>query len=332
MSGSPGDRPENGGFPEPPPSARERVVAVQHPGCGARTRVRLPGAVPAIAVRRLRCAGCAGTFEASTVEDLGVEAPGDPARGERSQTTPRPAAAPRAVETTPTMVETPPRAVETTPRARAAAPAPVSSRQRRAWRWAGPAIGAAAVVGALLLIQGGESIPTSPAPPGGTRGAPAAPAAEAPAGSEVPSGARLVRGSSYALALPAAWKRDRSPPDGASFAAVASDGGADATLWVERAPELDLASFEQRSLDQLRSLAGSARVVERVAAPSPEATIVRLAATAPPGEPALEVTLRAAGPFRYYLATTVEPGASRTAVDGAELIHGSFTPEAGGRG
>ena len=36
---------------------------------------------------------------------------------------------------------------------------------------------------------------------------------------------------------------------------------------------------------------------------------MRLAADAPPGAPAYEVTLRASGPYRYYLATTVQPDA-----------------------
>jgi hypothetical protein len=58
---------------------------------------------------------------------------------------------------------------------------------------------------------------------------------------------------------------------------------------------------------------------------------VRLAADAPEGSPAFEVTLRAAGPFRYYLATTVQPDASAADVDAAELIHGSFQPAPGAK-
>ena len=76
----------------------------------------------------------------------------------------------------------------------------------------------------------------------------------------------------------------------------------------------------------LKGLAGSARVVERVAAPTADGTIVHLAADAPAGSPQYEVTLRAGGPYRYYLATTVQPDASDRAADGAELIHGSFQP------
>ena len=79
-------------------------------------------------------------------------------------------------------------------------------------------------------------------------------------------------------------------------------------------------------MDQLEALAGSARVVERVAAPTPEATVVRLAADAPAGSPAYEVTLRASGPYLYYLATTVQPDAGDAGVAGAKLIRGSFVP------
>ena len=55
-----------------------------------------------------------------------------------------------------------------------------------------------------------------------------------------------------------------------------------------------------------------------------------LAADAPPGQPSYAVTLRVAGPYRFYLATTVQPDASAEAEQGANLIAGSFTPEAKG--
>jgi hypothetical protein len=71
-------------------------------------------------------------------------------------------------------------------------------------------------------------------------------------------------------------------------------------------------------------------VIDRVAAPTPEGTIITLAADAPAGGPRYEVVLRAAGPYRYYLATTLQPDAPREAIAGVELIQGSFTPEAGG--
>jgi hypothetical protein len=150
-------------------------------------------------------------------------------------------------------------------------------------------------------------------------------------GAKVSEDATLVRGSSYSLALPGGWEQIQ-PEGGATFAAISADGGADATLWIERDPNLDFPTFVARSVEQLRGLAGSARVVERVPAPTIEATVIRLAADAPEGQPSYEVTLRAVGPYRYYLATSVQPDASADAVEGAELVAGSFTPELGGQG
>ncbi len=57
---------------------------------------------------------------------------------------------------------------------------------------------------------------------------------------------------------------------------------------------------------------------------------MKLAADAPPGQPSYAVTLRVSGDYRYYLATTVQPDASAEAVQAADLIAGSFTPEAKG--
>ena len=141
--------------------------------------------------------------------------------------------------------------------------------------------------------------------------------------------AHLVAGVSYSFALPAGWERV-DPPSGATYAAQAKDGGADATLWITDDPKLDFPTFVSQSLSQLEALAGSAQVVDRVPAPTAEDTIVRLAADAPEGEPSYEVTLRVAGPYRYYLATSVDPDASKKASDGADLIAGSFTPDLGG--
>ena len=55
-----------------------------------------------------------------------------------------------------------------------------------------------------------------------------------------------------------------------------------------------------------------------------------MAADAPAGQPSYEITQRVAGPYRYNLPTSVEPGASEKASDGADLIAGSFTPDLGG--
>jgi hypothetical protein len=253
--------------------------------------VRLPSVVPADAVHRLRCAGCDQPYMTEAVTELGLE-------GERG-----------------------------TGRLHL----PTINLSEGAWRFLSVPVAALAVVGGLMLVQRSQD---GSGTSGGERAASAeqfqsAPATAGPASGEggaASSEAKLVRGSSFSVALPADW--ERVPAEGgATFAAVAADGGADATMWIERDPQLDFASFESRSLDQLRSLAGSARVVERVAAPTPEATVVRLAADAPPGEPAFEVTLRASGPYRFYLATTVQPDASREAIEGAQTIHGSLTPE-----
>jgi hypothetical protein len=199
-------------------------------------------------------------------------------------------------------------------------------------------VAAAAVIIALLLIQGsGEPArhiaSSAPAAPEPASSAPGAPEPDSKPGGPEASGAesaRLIERSTFTLALPPGWERTK-PPSGAAFAAAAQDGGADATLWIRRDPKLDFPTFESQSLARLRSLTGSARVVDRVAAPTPEATIVTVAADSSPGKPAYEVTLLAAGPYRYYLATTVDPNASRVAVEGANIIHKSFVPVASGK-
>jgi hypothetical protein len=199
----------------------------------------------------------------------------------------------------------------------------------------------ASVIITLSLIQGDDA-PVAPAVPAAAT-APAtekAPSSDSLAGNGKGGAAaageasgqgskdtHLVRGSTYSLALPAGWERVDSQ-GGAAFAAVAADGGADAQLWINEDPKLDFPTFINNSMQQLEALAGSAQIVERVPGPTPETTIVRLAADAPEGQPTYEVTLRAAGDYRYYLATSVQPGASTEAAGGADLIAGSFTPEA----
>ena len=63
------------------PVAREaiRLVRCEHEACGAQTRVRLPGVLPATVVRRVVCDGCRQPFECDYVLDAGVIAPGGPA-------------------------------------------------------------------------------------------------------------------------------------------------------------------------------------------------------------------------------------------------------------
>jgi hypothetical protein len=202
----------------------------------------------------------------------------------------------------------------------------------RLWKYLSIPVAAAAVILILILVQGsdgGQQEQPAPAPP-------PAPAAVdsggggAAQGSGSSQGAELVKGASFTLALPNGWARTEAT-NGATFAASAPDGGAEATLWVQRHPSLDFPQFEAQSLAQLRQAAGSAQVTDRTTAPTPDGTIVTLAADPPAGAPTYEVTLRLAGPYRYYLATTVESGASRDAADGAELIHSSFVPVATGK-
>lgn len=278
----------NGGFPLPADSEPARTVRARHAECGTETRVRLPRVLPARAVRRVVCERCSVPFEATARDERRLLGAG--------------LAWPRA------------------------------AGRDGARRWATLALAGGLVVGGLLLIQGGDS-----GTPAGDPQAPAERAAEAGTAEVVDTtgggrgdrsgDARLVSEATFTLALPAGWKRVPAE-GGATFAAVAPGGEADATLWVERDAELDFATFEARSLGQLEQLAGSAEVVERTAGPTPQATIVRIAADAPAGAPRYEALLRA-GPdgYWYYLATTVQPDASADALNGLELIRGSLIPE-----
>ena len=308
--------PENGGFPDPP-AGPVRIVAARHDGCGAATRVSLPSAIPVRVVRLLRCAGCGETYETRSVEELGIEAP----RQARRRLPLPGVRAPRA----------------SLPRPRLSRSGSIDFASP-IWRFASvPLAGLAVIAGLMVLQRGAYGEGTAADDLGAPATAQAAQAAhtEPGASAAVQHGAasgeaKFVRGASFSVALPPGWKRV-GPQAGASFAAAAAHGDAEATLWIERDPSLDFASFESRSLEQLRALAGSAEVLERVGGPTADTMIVRLAANAPPGQPEFEVTLRASGPYRYYLSTTVQPDASRAAIDGARLIHGSFTPEAASR-
>ncbi len=283
----------NGGFPEPVAGEPVRLVRARHAACGAATRVRVPPALPARAVRRVVCDSCHQPFECDGADDVGVVEPRE-------------------------------------------------SPGSRLWKYLSIPVAAAAVIVALILIQGsggGDQQPSSApapaaAPPasapnhggGGANGA----GAPTPSGSGSGKGGELVKGSSYTLALPHGWAQTE-PLHGATFQASADGGGASATLWVTRDPGLSFPKFESRSLAQLRQAAGSAKVTGRTPAPTANGTIVTLAPRPKPGAPTYVVTLRVAGPYRYYLATTVEANASRDAADGAELIHSSFVPVAAGK-
>ena len=358
----------NGGFPEPPAGGKIHVVAARHPACGASTRIRLPATVPSRAVHHLHCSGCGHDFDVLAVAELGIEDPRTsppapvPVPAPAPARRPAPAAATartkaRGARTRP--AARPPRLRAPRLRRPAALPPriPISKPklpsglgmpklrfdpQSLSWKVVSIAVASVLVIVGLLALRGGADSPT--------RDATASAATTQHQGRDHHQGsghkhskgqgdhsgngsaakdAHLVAGVSYSFALPAGWERV-DPPSGATYAAQAKDGGADATLWITEDPKLDFPTFVSQSLSQLEALAGSAQVVDRVPAPTAEDTIVRLAADAPEGEPSYEVTLRVAGPYRYYLATSVEPDASKKASDGADLIAGSFTPDLGG--
>jgi hypothetical protein len=318
----------NGGFPEPPEGEPVRVVSAAHTSCGGETRIRLPGYLPSRTVRRVVCGECRLPYEAANVTEVATAGaqPDPPVPG-----TPVPGASVPGTSPAPR---------------RSRLPHPSS----RLWTWVGVPLAAVAVIAALILLQDTEDpSPTVTVGPAGTESEPAAPAGEAAEGAAAgaaatggaaesagggQAGATFVTQPGFSLALPPGW--EQTPAEGgAAFTAAAEDGTADATLWIERASDLSFAEFEARSLEQLRSLTGNAEVVERIPAPTAEGTVVRLRADTPEGtgvSAPYDVTLRAAGPYRYYLATTVQPGASRQASEGADLIHGSFVPEPEGGG
>jgi hypothetical protein len=202
-----------------------------------------------------------------------------------------------------------------------------------AWRFLSIPVACVAVIAALVLIQGSDdsSFPVTSVPTAETAKAPAA-AAPATVKQDKPAtkaqqseGAHLVKSSTFSLAMPPGWERT-APPSGATFAAQAPNGDADATLWLKRDPSLDFPAFEAQSLNQLRDLAGSAKVVNRVAAPTAEASVVTLAADAPANAPRYEVTLRQSGPYSYYLATTLQPSADAETAEDVDLIQTSLLP------
>jgi hypothetical protein len=218
---------------------------------------------------------------------------------------------------------------------------PKVNPESRSWKLLSLPVAAVLVVGGLMLFNGGDEAPAPPAAPvadapaadaagdakGGGKGGSDKPEAGTPL-ADAAKNTEFVSESTFSLALPAGWERVE-PPAGATFAAVAADGGADATLWIKQDRKLDYPTFVSQSLQQLEALAGQAEIVERIPGPTAESTTVRLAAQAPPGQPTYEVTLRVAGPYRYYLATSVQPDASDKAAEGAELIPGTLTPEVG---
>jgi hypothetical protein len=281
-----------------------RLVAAHHDACDGDTRVSLPRAVPALAVRRVVCDRCSIAFAPAGVAELslsGLQGLALPSFSMPSFSLPE--------------------------LRRPSLPA-------FEWRWVSLAVAAVAVIAILSVVQSGDESPAPSAPAAvGADGATAPTAAKrAGGGAKVaPTDAQLISESTFQLALPPGWERT-APSGGATFAAVAPDGDADVMLWIERDPELDFATFERRSLTQLESIAGSSGVVRRNPGPTPETTTSVIAPTdAPDGAPNYEVLL-SGGPGNqwYYLATTSQPGATAEATTGVELVQGSFLPQ--GRG
>lgn len=142
------------------------------------------------------------------------------------------------------------------------------------------------------------------------------------------SASQFVQERGFSIALPDAWHRTK-PPEGASFAARSDDGLGEATLWVDRDPKLEFDTFIDQSLAGLEQLGENAEVSARVEGSSLETSIAELRADVPlDGGLAgpYHVTLRAAGPYRYYLATSIGAGAPARLLADAELLGASFRP------
>ena len=191
--------------------------------------------------------------------------------------------------------------------------------------WGLPVAGVvlAAVVVAIVVVAGGGSGDSGDGP-----GSTVAPLSEA-APPSVINDPQFVEEKGFSIALPDTWKQTK-PPEGASFAAVSDDGLGEATLCVDRDPKVSFDDFIDQSLAGLDGLGENARVTDRVKGPTPETSIAVLEADVPvDGGVAgpYRVTLRAAGPYRYYLATSIGAGAPPRLVADAELLSTSFRPQ-----
>lgn len=188
-----------------------------------------------------------------------------------------------------------------------------------------PLAGLAAVIvvgGLLVLVLGGDS-------KSGKRGSePSAPLTPVEPPSAI-SDAQFVQERGFSIALPDNWHRTKPPP-GASFAAKSDDGLGESTLWVDRDPKLDFEKFIDQSLAGLDQLGENASVTDRVDGPTLETSIAELQADVPLNGGVAgpyRVILRAAGPYRYYLATSIGAGAPPRLLADAELLGASFRPQ-----
>lgn len=179
------------------------------------------------------------------------------------------------------------------------------------------AVVAVVVVGLVLVLTRGSDSSVDTA-------APIAPVEPPAAIAE----SQFVQERGFSIALPDAWHRIK-PPEGASFAARSDDDLGESTLWVDHDPKLGFNDFIDQSLAGLEQLGDNARVTDRVDGSSIETSIAELEADVPvDGGLAgpYRVTLRAAGPYRYYLATSIGAGAPPRLLADAELLSASFRP------
>ncbi len=285
----------NGGFPEPWAGAPVQLIRATHDACGGTTLVRLPPEVPTRAVRVVVCGTCQESFEVQGVEEVGALAP--QSRRARPKPTPKP-----------------------------------KSRSLLEGRWSLLAVpvALAGVVGGLLLIQGGGGSTSTIVTTGPAVAAPAPAQNRRP---PPPPSPRPTRPSCAARAI-----RSRSPPAGSAPRPRAAPpsrpgrptgpatrhSGSSAT----RASATPPSSSDRSPGSACWPAAPTSSTACR--GQPPQGTIVRLEADAPPGKPAYDVTLRIAGPYRYYLATTLKPNASAQGLNGVELINNSLTPTVGG--
>jgi len=174
------------------------------------------------------------------------------------------------------------------------------------------AVAAAAIVLALSLGGEGDAAALS-----GAAGIPSS------------TDSSFVGERTFSLSLPAGWERTEAPT-GSAFSAESTDGLAQATLWIERAPGLSFPAFVDQSLEGLGEIGSDARIADSINGSTLESRITTLQAEVPLDGGAVasyRVTLRAAGPNRYYLATVTQPGASPSELGGAETLSSTFRPE-----
>jgi len=182
------------------------------------------------------------------------------------------------------------------------------------------ALGAVVIAAVVALSAGGGvGVGTEAA---AERSSPTAPATAADP--------RPIEEADFSISMPAGWER-AEPPKGASFAAESADGLATTTLWAEKAPGLDFEAFTAQSMEDLDEIGTHVRISDEVDGPSNAARITELRAEVPLDggvDAAYHVVLRAADPYRYYLATSLQPGASTQLVADAELLGTTFRPQA----